>query len=91
MKGLKSGSEAVVTVDLILTVRKPERNVGQGTESQLQSAHAPELIDEALIGLNVESARNPSYVYAARLREVAFEHAPFRSELLDTIIHPRGH
>jgi 16S rRNA G966 N2-methylase RsmD len=69
VKGLNSGSEGVVTVDLVLTVRKPE---GQQLEPRPLTGSVPrlaELIAAAGTILEPEHARNPSYVYVAALRE----------------------
>jgi hypothetical protein len=69
VKGLNSGSEGVVTVDLVLTVRKPE---GQQLEPRPLTGSVPrlaELIAAAGTSLEPEHARNPSYVYVAALRE----------------------
>jgi hypothetical protein len=73
VKGLNSGSEGVVTVDLILTVRKPL------AEEALQpalpaEAHAPDLLEIALCSLDEDRSRNPSYVYAATVREAIRRH-----------------
>lgn len=70
VKGLNSGSEGVVTVDLILTVRKPlggERNPRPARP--LGSTDIGDLLATALLSLDEERARNPSYVYAATVRE----------------------
>ncbi len=68
VKGLSSGSESVVTVDLVLTVRKPTG--GERTERAAASlANASELLDAAVASLDDDRARNPSYVYAATVRE----------------------
>lgn len=67
VKGLNSGSESVVTVDLVLTVRKPEGAVD--TQRSVHKASAGELLRPALKSLDPERGRNPSYVYAAIIRE----------------------
>lgn len=68
VKGLSSGSEGVVTVDLIVTVRKPGR--GKSTESAgLVEAKASDLLEAALASLDEGRLQNPSYVYAATVRE----------------------
>ena len=77
VKGLNSGTEGVVTVDLVLTVRKPEQDEKPKLR-QLKVANADELIDEALKTLDDGTARNPSYVYAATVRE-----AIRRNQLVD--------
>lgn len=74
VKGLNSGSEGVVTVDLVLTVQKPFN--GEKTADQSSTAHgnAKELIETAIKKLTPEKARNPSYVYAATVREAIERH-----------------
>lgn len=68
VKGLNSGSEGVVTVDLVLTVRKAAR-------SSASALPAPSILStkDVLVAaareLSPEHARNPSYVYAAAVRE----------------------
>jgi len=72
VKGLNSGSEGVVTVDLVLTIQKPspdakhKRLVGAGRPVQA-------LLQDAARSLAADHARNPSYVYAAVVRE-AIDH-----------------
>ncbi len=73
VKGLNSGCEGVVTVDLVLTVRKPD--VGEESERAASSlADAHDLLDAAVSSLDAERARNPSYVYAATVREAIRRH-----------------
>jgi 16S rRNA G966 N2-methylase RsmD len=73
VKGLNSGSEGVVTVDLILTVRKPEAN--ETHEATLPApAEANALLESAMACLDEERSRNPSYVYAATVREAIRRH-----------------
>jgi hypothetical protein len=67
VKGLNSGSEGVVTVDLIVTLQKPDRAVNRKVATHTQ-AEPDELIAEAIANLPVEQSRNPSHVYAAILR-----------------------
>ena len=68
VKGLNSGSEGVVTVDLILTVRKPDRGgVVRHENGGTHDIH--ELLRAATKALKADETRNPSYVYAALLRE----------------------
>lgn len=64
VKGLNSGSEGVVTVDLILTVQKPDRSQMASDARPLANGDAAGLIREAISDLPLERARNPSYVYA---------------------------
>ena len=73
VKGLNSGSEGVVTVDLVLTVRKPEpEDVPEAAATAL--AEASDLLDAAIGSLDGERACNPSYVYAATVREAIRRH-----------------
>lgn len=67
VKGLNSGSEGIVTVDLILTVRKPVTGEARGQGPA--SANAAYLIEAALCSLDEGRSQNPSYVYAATVRE----------------------
>lgn len=70
VKGLASGSESIVTVDLVLTVekRKDWRGPKDLPTSTLTPAVAADLFDAAIHSLDSDKARNPSYVYAALLR-----------------------
>ena len=68
VKGLNSGTEGVVTVDLVLTVRKPMPGETQKPEPA-EPAEAGTLLAAALASLDEHHARNPSYVYAAIVRE----------------------
>lgn len=69
VKGLNSGSEGVVTVDLIMTVQKPlEGDSGENTV-QLSSTDCESLIREAISELMKEEMKNPSYVYGSILRK----------------------
>ncbi len=67
VKGLASGSERVVTVDLVLTVRKP--TLATAIVEPLRHISPGELISRALKRLDEASACNPSHLYAATLRE----------------------
>lgn len=73
VKGLNSGSEGVVTVDLILTVKKPGEAEAADDARALCNGDTTELIAEAINELSVEEARNPSHVYA-RILCKAIEH-----------------
>ncbi len=74
VKGLNSGSEGVVTVDLILTVQKNnDARAPNLLEAPVQGKPS-ELIETALCSLSEEKARNPSYVYAATVREAIRRH-----------------
>ena len=69
VKGLNSGSEGVVTVDLIVTVRKPARNEETGVAVPLANGDTAALIGAAIDELSADEARNPSHVYARILRK----------------------
>lgn len=69
VKGLNSGSEGVVTVDLVLTVQKPARRMTEARYVASEAHDIDRLIDAATSALNADEARNPSYVYAAVVRE----------------------
>ena len=68
VKGLNSGSEGVVTLDLIMTVQKPAK--GDGTRKTLRPANGDTgtLIRAAINELSADEACNPSHVYARTLR-----------------------
>ncbi|MFH0343449.1 MAG: hypothetical protein ACHBNF_15295 [Chromatiales bacterium] len=72
VKGLNSGSEGIVTVDLILTVRKRATGEARGQPPAL--ADAAYLLEGALRSLDEERSLNPSYVYAATVREAIRRH-----------------
>lgn len=69
VKGLNSGSEGVVTVDLVMTVQKPNEYARQRPEHADQPVRLGEVLAIAATSLHPEHARNPSYVYAAAVRE----------------------
>lgn len=74
VKGLSSGSEGVVTVDLVVTLQKPDvENVG-ADGSKLKQANASDLIADAIASLPADRPRNPSHVYAAILRDAITRH-----------------
>lgn len=74
VKGLNSGSEGVVTLDLILTVRKPAAKEKAVSVRQLTNGDTASLIREAVSELSIERARNPSYVYAHVLTKAIQKH-----------------
>jgi 16S rRNA G966 N2-methylase RsmD len=74
VKGLNSGSEGVVTVDLILTVQKPERPNKVDGAASLANGDTESLIEEAIRELSAEDARNASHVYARVLRKAIQRH-----------------
>lgn len=69
VKGLNSGSEGVVTVDLILTLQKPAEAASADDREHPTQADASELIASTLSSLHLERVRNASHVYAAILRD----------------------
>ena len=68
VKGLNSGSEGVVTVDLIVTMQKPSNGEGTGQAATLANGDTDALIRTAIEELSADEARNPSHVYARILR-----------------------
>lgn len=69
VKGLNSGSEGVVTVDLIVTVQKPAKGEGTGRAVTLANGDTDALIRAAIDELPTDEALNPSHVYARILRK----------------------
>ena len=74
VKGLNSGSEGVVTVDLIMTVQKPAKGERADNADGLANGDTETLIAEAINELSVDKARNPSHVYARILRKAVQKH-----------------
>lgn len=74
VKGLNSGSESVVTVDLILTVQKPGIAESAADAHGLRNGDTQRLIAEAVAGLSAAEAGNPSHVYARILRNAIRDH-----------------
>ncbi len=74
VKGLNSGSEGVVTVDLVLTVQKPATTESADNAHQLRNGDTQRLIAEAIDELSVQDTRNPSHVYARILRKAIQKH-----------------
>ena len=67
IKGLNSGSEGVVTIDLVLTVQKPD--VGEQPNAAIfGNVKSTTLVREAVEGLSCSQAQSPSHVYARVLR-----------------------
>jgi 16S rRNA G966 N2-methylase RsmD/transcription elongation factor Elf1 len=73
VKGLNSGSEGVVTVDLIVTLQKPMGAVEAEQDKELAQADPNALIDRALKAIP-ETMRTPSHVYAAIVRDAIKRH-----------------
>lgn len=74
VKGLNSGSEGVVTVDLILTVRKPKNPADANNARAPVNGDTLTLIEEAIAEMPAMQARNPSYVYAHILTKAIQKH-----------------
>jgi 16S rRNA G966 N2-methylase RsmD len=74
VKGLNSGSEGVVTVDLIVTVQKPEQGEYIDDTVGLSPGDAEVLIAEAIKDLSIHHTKNPSHVYAGILRKAIQKH-----------------
>lgn len=74
VKGLNSGSEGVVTVDLILTVQKPLHDEARDDARPLVNGDKQALIAHAVRELSSDEARNPSHVYARVLRKAIQKH-----------------
>lgn len=73
VKGLNSGSESVVTVDLILTVQKPTIAESADDAHVLENGDTQRLIDEIIEEVSSDEARNPSHFYARILRKAVHE------------------
>jgi DNA-directed RNA polymerase subunit RPC12/RpoP len=74
VKGLNSGSEGVVTVDLILTVQKPARSERADNAKSAANGDTAALIHQAIADLSIEQAKNASYVYAHVLTKAIQKH-----------------
>lgn len=91
VKGLNSGLEGVVTVDLILTVQKPFEAESADDAHALSNGDASRLIQTAIKELAIEDARNPSHVYARVLKKAIEEHLVLdRLHLGDVLIALRN-
>jgi 16S rRNA G966 N2-methylase RsmD len=73
VKGLNSGSESVVTVDLIFTARKRDQTEKAEDVRELRNGDTNRLINEAIRELPAD-VRNPSHVYARILRKAIQKH-----------------
>jgi len=69
VKGLASGREHVVTVDLVLTVRKPKARVKACRQASPLPVARTTLVHEAIEELSPEEAQNPSYVYVGVIKK----------------------
>jgi 16S rRNA G966 N2-methylase RsmD len=74
VKGLNSGSEGVVTVDLVLTVQKPLGKERADDARALESGDKEALITEVIGELLPEESGDPSHIYARILRKAIQKH-----------------
>lgn len=74
VKGLTSGSENVVTVDLVMTVKKPLKNENSNDGRSLCNGDTTKLINAAIKELAKTTSQNPSQVYAQILRKAIQKH-----------------
>lgn len=74
VKGLNSGSEGVVTVDLVMTVKKPLEGESPSVGHSLENGDKAKLIKAAIQELSLDDAQNPSHVYARILRKAIQQH-----------------
>lgn len=74
VKGLNSGSEGVVTVDLVITVQKPVSGESADDGHILTNGDTAKLIKAAVKELSSNEAQNPSHVYARILRKAIQQH-----------------
>lgn len=74
VKGLNSGAEGVVTVDLILTVQKPLETEQAEDGHDLRNGDTADLIRDAIRELSTDKVKNPSYVYARILKKAIEKH-----------------
>lgn len=73
VKGLNSGSEGVVTVDLVVTLEKPATIEHATQDKELLQADPSVLIERALRSIP-ETMRTPSHLYAAIVRDAIRRH-----------------
>jgi len=69
VKGLNSGSEGVVTVDLILTMQKPAKGEETQKAVELANGDTDALIRAVIDEQSADEGRHPSHVYARILRK----------------------
>lgn len=74
VKGLNSGTEGVVTVDLIVTIQKPMRPKKKQSVECLHGSDTERLIRQAISELPFNETQNPSHVYARILRDAIRMH-----------------
>ena len=68
IKGLNSGSESVVTVDLVLTMQKPAPGEAQQGSVTFSNAEPAELVNQVIGELSDVQGQSPSHIYARILR-----------------------
>ena len=91
VKGLNSGSEGVVTVDLIITVQKPSEAETADNAYELSHGDTDSLIQDTIREMTSENARNPSHVYARVLKKAIEKHLMLdRLHLGDVLIALRN-
>lgn len=73
VKGLSSGTESVVTVDLIITVQKPD-SLAAGSGAAPKQANAAEMIGMAIAEMSADVLPTPSHLYAAILQRAIESH-----------------
>lgn len=73
VKGLNSGTEGVVTVDLIVTVRKPNIGFQAPLPTVTVEGRVEELIADAIRETTTASDHSPSHVYARILKRAIEE------------------
>ena len=74
VKGLNSGSEGIVTLDLILTVQKPEKDEQADEPRSLTDGDPTTLIPSAIKDLPAKGTLNPSHVYTRLLKKAIEKH-----------------
>lgn len=74
VKGLNSGSESVVTVDLILTVQKPVKGDKMADVHELRNGDTQRLIAEAVQEMPQKHSHTASHLYARILRKAIQQH-----------------
>lgn len=74
VKGLNSGSESVVTVDLILTVQKPMKGDKVADTHELRNGDTQRLIAEAVKEMSHNHSHTASHLYARILRKAIQHH-----------------
>lgn len=91
VKGLNSGSESVVTVDLVMTLQKPLKNEPASDVSIPTEDDKTKLIEEAILEQSSSEMINPSHVYARILRKAIQENMALDNlHLSDVLISLRN-